>query len=42
MVDYRTGSDVKVLEVSLEKLKGLHVAPKAQNEEKRDSKEEGP
>lgn len=27
VVDYRRGSEMKVLEVSLEKLKGLHVAP---------------
>lgn len=27
VVDYRMGSETKVLEISLEKLKGLHVAP---------------
>ena len=27
VVDYRVGSDMKVLEISLEKLTGLHVGP---------------
>lgn len=39
VVDYRVGSKVNVLEVSLEKLKGLHVAPTARKEEKKKTEE---
>lgn len=39
--DYRIGSEMKVIEVSLEKLKGLHVAPKAEKEEKKQQQKGG-
>jgi len=34
VIDYRMKSEVKMLEISLEKMAGLHVAPKNKSEEK--------